>query len=159
MNKLIIIFFLICFAGCSIHPVDLAPSPINPIIQSSRIEDPYIVYIPGYVPKSLYLYQGIWYDEPYTIITYSGKGSVKIPNRFIKFIKPKSRPLLRRMPANNIKRKIQKQKGLPQRFKPKQTITPNRTKEQISKKTTPSSNNQRANQQRARIRSRVRRKK
>jgi len=76
------LFFLTSITGCVpvYHPIDA----IDIYDHSNRLE---VVYVPRYVPRSMYYYDGWWYDEPYTYITYQDiRGRIyprKIPKRLM----------------------------------------------------------------------------
>ena len=65
-----------------------------------KVLTPEYVYIPRYRPKPLYIYENLWYSEPYTIVIYeddSGyRSRQKVPNTHLKMRLNKSRPYMKR---------------------------------------------------------------
>ena len=74
------------------RPIPLRYESIDTIIIDGRIEQ---VFIPRYRPRPMYYWDGFWYDEPYTYISYRDlRGNTtprRIPKRIMKDIDHKVR--------------------------------------------------------------------
>ena len=96
-----ILLLPILIAGCVITPAyELWEyNTIDYNIHHKSI-DPEYVYIPRYRPRPMYLYERIWYAEPYTILIYEDSTGYKIrqkvPNSQLRRQMNKSRPYMKR---------------------------------------------------------------
>ena len=99
---ILIVFLSILFTGCVVETYQYDRWEYQPIDYNTRhpFIRPELVYIPKYRPRPLYLYENIWYSEPYTIVIYedgSGyKSRQKVPNSHLKMQLNKTRPYLKR---------------------------------------------------------------
>ena len=81
-NRKFLFIIMLLFSVTSCVPV-YQPIDAIDIYEQKRVE---VVYVPQYRPSPLYFYNGWWYDEPYTYITYQDLRGRIYPRRIPKSI-------------------------------------------------------------------------
>ena len=72
----------ILFGGCGVSTIQYEPYP-NDVIRIHTVPHDYAgyyAYAPRPIPRRLYYYDRLWYDEPFTVVIRSNVDRQRVPN-------------------------------------------------------------------------------